>query len=166
MPDAEYEAKLYVDRSHADRALERLRALGYGQSEISLIVDERDLPADQSFESDSSPLAEHGGMGFTGMSVGAAAGGLLGAAIATAASIATVALTAGAATPLVIGPLAAAFVGLEAGAVSGVIVGGLLELGAEAEDWRVGLQNGGVVVVVALKSHADRAGVRKALLSA
>ncbi len=161
----EYESKLYEQRSQAAKALERLQALGYGHDRISLVVDERDLPPDQSFESDSSPLAEHGGMGATGFAVGAAAGGVIGAAIAVASGIAIVALTEGMATPFIVGPLASALVGLEAGAVSGGIVGGLLELGVEAEDWRTGLRKGGIVVVVALKSHEDRATVRKALIS-
>jgi hypothetical protein len=64
-----------------------------------------------------------------------------------------------------VGPLAAALADAGAvGAVGGSIIGGLLELGVEAEDWRTCLRNGGIVVVVSLKSHADRKRVREALI--
>ncbi len=164
MQDIEYESRPYGDRKHAEQALRRLQALGYGPELISLIVDERDLPVDQNFESDTSPLAGRGGMGATGVAVGAGAGGLIGAIVAAAASIALIALTEGAATPFVVGPLAAVLAGAGAGVVSGSIIGALLELGIEAEDWRTCLRNGGIVVVVSLKSHADRKSVREALM--
>ena len=149
----EYESNLYEDRAKAEEALQRLQAIGYGPDRISLIVGERDLPTDQGFESDTSPLAEHGGMGETGEAAGIASGALLGA------------LIGGAAAPFVIGPLAVALTaGLGTGIVFGSIVGALLELGIEAHDWRVGLQRGGIALVVTLKSHADRAAVRRALM--
>ena len=160
-PKLEHESKLYEDRSSAERALERLQAIGYGRDHVSLIIDERDLPVDQSFESDTSPLAERGGMGETGEMAGAIGGGLIGAVVATAVGM-SLALTTGAG--VIVGPLVLALVGLSGGAAWGTIIGGLLELGIEAEDWRAGLEQGGVVVIVALKSHADRAPVRKALM--
>lgn len=162
--DTQYESKLYTDRKHAEQALERLHSLGYERDHVSLIIDEADLPADQNFASDTSPFAAHGGMGGTGMLVGAGAGVLIGA-VTAAAGIAVIALTGGAGAPLVVGPLAVALADAGAiGAVSGGIIGGLLELGVEAEDWRSGLRNGGLVVVVSLKSHADQKAVRYALL--
>ena len=166
MPKTLYESKLFEDRSHAERALERLHALGYGREHISLIVHESDLPADQAFQSETSPLAVHGTIGETGVLTGGIAGGILGAVIAVAIAVAAVALTEGAATPLVIGPVVAAIGGFGAGAVGGSIVGGLLELGLEAEDWRVGLRNGGVVVIVAVKSTEDQDAIHKALMGA
>lgn len=155
----EYEAKLYDDRRRAEEALERLQGIGYGRDHVSLIVDERDLPVDQGFESDSSPLAERGGMGETGALAGAVGGGLIGAIVAGAVG-ASLVIPGGV---LVAGPLA--LIGLTGGTVWGSLIGGLLELGTEAEDWRAGLQRGGIVVVVALRSHADRAAVRNALLN-
>jgi hypothetical protein len=158
----EYESKLYGDRTGAEEALERLQAIGYGRDHVSLIIDERDLPVDQGFESDTSPLAERGGMGETGEMAGAIGGGLIGAVVAAAVGT-SLALTTG--VGVVVGPLVLVLMGLSGGAAWGTIIGGLLELGIEAEDWRVGLQRGGIVVIVALKSHADRAIVRKALVN-
>ncbi len=160
-PKVEYESKLYQDRSSAEHALERLQAVGYGRDHVSLIIDERDLPIDQSFESDTSPLAERGGMGETGEMAGAIGGGLIGAIVAAAVGM-SLALTTG--VGVIVGPLVLVLIGLSGGAAWGTIIGGLLELGVEAEDWRAGLQRGGVVVIVALKSHADRARIRKALI--
>jgi hypothetical protein len=156
----EYESRLYVDRAKAERALEQLEAIGYGRERVSLIVDERHLPIDQGFQSDSSPLAERGGMGETGGMAGALGGGLIGTIVAAAVGTS---LAAGGL--IVAGPLAFVLIGLSGGVLGGSILGGLLELGVEAEDWRAGLQRGGVVVVVALKAHADRAAVRKALMN-
>ncbi|HEX5275472.1 MAG TPA: hypothetical protein VFW34_09385 [Candidatus Rubrimentiphilum sp.] len=158
---SEHESKLYENRARAEQALGRLEAIGYGHERISLIIDEHDLPVDQSFESDSSPLAERGGMGETGALAGAMEGGLIGAITAAAAGTLLVAegvIVAGPLAPLVLA-------GVSAGVVGGTIIGGLLELGVEAEDWRAGLRRGGIVVVVALKTHADRAAVRKALMN-
>ena len=166
MQDNIYESNVYTDRAQAERALERLEALGYGAENMSLIVDERDLPVDRNFESETSPLAGRRGSGATGVLVGAGAGGLIGTIVAAAAAIAILALTEGAGAPLIIGPLAAALAGAGTGVVSGGILGGLLELGVEAQDWHVGLRNGGIVIVVTLKSPQDRTRVRKALMHA
>ncbi len=50
------------------------------------------------------------------------------------------------------------------GLASGGIVGALLEIGIEAEDWRTGLAHGAVGLIVALRAHDDRAVVRDALM--
>ncbi len=160
----QYESKLYADREHAERTLDRLFAIGYGNDRISLILDESELPVDRNFESDTSPMAVAGGFGENGGMLGAATGATIGAFIAAASAAALIAATEGIAAPFVAGPLVATLAGASFGAVGGGIIGGLLELGAEADDWRVGLRKGGVVVVVDLKSSADRGAVRRALM--
>lgn len=157
----EWEAKLFQDRAAGEQALERLHAIGYGPEHISLILHERDLPLDQSFQSDSSPLAERGGMGETGSLAGAVGGGLIGATVAAAVGT-SLAIAGGV---IVIGPLVLLLVGISSGMVWGTLVGGLLELGVEAEDWRSGLRHGGIVIIVALKAAKDRADVRRALMN-
>jgi hypothetical protein len=158
----EYESTLYESREQAEEALKRLQAIGYGREQISLALREGDLPADQNFSSDTSPLAERGAMGEHGQRLGAIAGGLIGT-IAAAAITTAVVLAEGIA--VIVGPVAILLAGAAGGLASGSIVGALLELGVEAEDWRAGLQRGGVGVIVALRSHADRAAVRKALMN-
>jgi hypothetical protein len=101
-------------------------------------------------------------MGEVGGALGTAGGATAGA-LAAAAGTALVA----AAGIVITGPLAFALmgVGLAAGAVWGALVGGLLELGVEAEDWRAGLKRGGTAIVVRLKARGDRTAVRKALMN-
>ena len=160
MEPPQYESSLFKDRVAAEAALERLAAIGYEPDEISLIV------ADRNGVVPDAPLGAEpasGGMGAAGAIAGTATGGILGAILAVAGSAAVVAGTAGAATPLVIGPLAAALAGLGAGAVTGSIVGGLLDLGDHADDWHDWVEKGGAVVAVSLKSPADRQKVKAAL---
>ena len=164
MQGIEYEAKLFKNQIHAEEAVRRLEEIGYGPEQVSLIVDEHDIPQDQNFQSDTAPTAALGGMGETGQSVGAVTGGVIGAIVASAAAAAMIVATEGVAAPFVVGPLAAVLAGVGAGAASGGIIGGLLEVGLESDDWRTGVRNGGIVVVVALKSDADRAPVRSALI--
>ena len=74
--------------------------------------------------------------------------------------------TGGLATPLVVGPMAAALAGLGAGALGGGIVGGLVGVGIgekRAKDYEKGLRDGGILVAVRPKSKEHRADVRKAL---
>ncbi len=164
METTQYESKLFVDRARADRTLERLHAIGYDDDSIALIRDEAELPVDRNFESDTSPMAIAGGFGENGGMLGAATGATIGAVVAAASAAALIAATEGTVAPFVAGPLVATLAGASFGAVGGGIIGGLLELGAEADDWRVGLRKGGIVVVVALKSAADRGSVRRALM--
>ena len=165
MSNVEYESKLYQNHAGAEEALQRLNAIGYDQHNISLVLAEADLPIDQNFASDTSPRAARGKMGDVGMLAGAATGGLIGALVGAATGAALVVGTGGVALPFVAGPIVAALGGLDVGLIGGTIVGGLLELGVEAEDWRTGLRNGGVGVIVSLKSHADQRVVRNALMN-
>jgi len=154
-----YESALFPDTVAAEAALARVVALGYDKDRISVIVagpngDLEGVPAGVDTSDD---------LGVKGASVGAAAGGVIGAIVAAAVSVVAIAGTAGAATPFVIGPLAAALVGLGGGAVTGSIVGGLLDLGDHADDWQDWVQKGGAVVAVDLTSPDDRARVKAAL---
>ncbi|HET9030103.1 MAG TPA: hypothetical protein VFN49_08000 [Candidatus Aquilonibacter sp.] len=115
MANGEYESKLYASEAEAEQALHRLRAIGYDQQRVSLVFGESDLPIDQNFTSDTSPLAARGTMGGVGTLVGAATGGLIGALVAGATSTALIIATGGAALPIVAGPVVAALGGLNAG---------------------------------------------------
>jgi hypothetical protein len=152
-PSAEYETGIYYDTASAEDALGRLHALGYAHEDISVMMDrdtrERDFPA-----SDGSKAAE-------GAATGATVGGVLGAILAgltATGSIAAIVGTGGLATPLVVGPLAAALAGLGAGGAAGGIVGGLVGAGIpehRAREYEKGLARGGIVVGVK-PTEADR----------
>jgi hypothetical protein len=56
----DYESKLYENGKDAECALQQLDAIGYGRDRVSLVMTEGQLPIDQNFGSDTSPLAELG----------------------------------------------------------------------------------------------------------
>jgi len=159
MPTPTYESALFPDNAAAEAAVERVVALGYAKERISLIV----CGPNGTLEGVPDGLDSSGDLGGRGASVGAAAGGIIGAILAVAGSVVAIASTGGVATPFVIGPLAAAIIGLGGGAVTGTIVGGLLDLGDHADDWQDWVEKGGAVVAVDLKSDDDATRVKAAL---
>ncbi len=157
----QFESEIYYAPDSAAAAVDRLHALDYGQDEISVMMD--DKTREQAF---SSMVKAKGS---EGMAAGATVGGILGAIVAgltATGSVVAIAGTAGAATPLVAGPLAAALAGLGVGAAGGGIVGGLVGVGIgekRAKDYEKGLREGGVLVAVRPKSPEHREKVRRAL---
>jgi hypothetical protein len=102
---------MYYDRDPATAAVDRLHNLGYGRDEISVMMD--DKTRERAFSSMVNAK------GSEGVAAGATIGGVLGAIVAgltASGSVAAIAGTGGLATPLVVGPLAAALAGLGAGA--------------------------------------------------
>ena len=119
-----FESEIYYDREPATAAVERLHNLGYGRDEISVMMD--DKTRERAFSSIVNVK------GSEGIAAGATIGGVLGAIVAgltATGSVAAIAGTGGLATPLVVGPLAAALAGLGAGAAGGGILGGLIGVG-------------------------------------
>ncbi|MGA9417916.1 MAG: hypothetical protein WBV40_02120 [Candidatus Cybelea sp.] len=159
--DEAFESEIYYDREPAGAAVERLHGLGYGRDDISVMMD--DKTREKAFS------AVVNAKGSEGVAAGATIGGVLGAIIAgltATGSVAAIAGTGGLATPLVVGPLAAALAGLGAGAAGGGIVGGLIGVGIgekRAKDYEKGLREGGIVVAVRPKSKEHRAEIREAL---
>jgi hypothetical protein len=156
-----FESEMYYDREPATAAVERLHDLGYGRDEISVMMD------DKTRERAFSSLVN--AKGSEGVAAGATIGGVLGAIVAgltATGSVAAIAGTGGLATPLVVGPLAAALAGLGAGAAGGGIIGGLIGVGigeTHAKQYEKGLREGGILVAVRPKSKDHRADVRRAL---
>ena len=159
--DDSFESEMYYDREPASAAVERLHGLGYGRDDISVMMD--DKTREKAFS------AVVNAKGSEGIAAGATLGGVLGAIVAgltATGSVAAIAGTGGLATPLVVGPMAAALAGLGAGALGGGIVGGLVGVGIgekRAKDYEKGLRDGGILVAVRPKSKEHRADVRKAL---
>lgn len=159
--DDAFESEMYYDREPAGLAVERLHELGYGRDDISVMMD--DKTREKAF------AAVVNAKGSEGIAAGATVGGVLGAIVAgltATGSVAAIAGTGGLATPLVVGPLAAALAGLGAGAVGGGIVGGLIGVGIgekRAHDYEKGLREGGILVAVRPKTKEHREKVRRAL---
>jgi len=159
--DDAFESEMYYDREPASAAVERLHGLGYGRDDVSVMMD--DKTREKAFS------AVVNAKGSEGIAAGATVGGVLGAIVAgltATGSVAAIAGTGGLATPLVVGPMAAALAGLGAGALGGGIVGGLIGVGIgekRAKDYEKGLRDGGILVAVRPKSKEHRADVRKAL---
>ncbi len=159
--DDSFESEIYYDREPASAAVDRLHGLGYGRDDISVMMD------DKTREKAFSVLVS--AKGSEGLAAGATIGGILGAIVAgltATGSVAAIAGTGGLATPLVVGPLAAALAGLGAGAAGGGIVGGLIGVGIgekRAKDYEKGLREGGILVAVRPKTREHRADVRNAL---
>ncbi len=159
--DDAFESEIYYDREPASAAVDRLHGLGYGRDDISVMMD--DKTREKAFSAVVSAK------GSEGLAAGATIGGVLGAIVAgltATGSVAAIAGTGGLATPLVVGPLAAALAGLGAGAAGGGIVGGLIGVGIgekRAKDYEKGLREGGILVAVRPKTKEHRADVRKAL---
>lgn len=159
--DDAFESEIYYDREPAGAAVDRLHALGYRRDDISVMMD--DKTREKAFS------AVVNAKGSEGIAAGATIGGVLGAIVAgltATGSVAAIAGTGGIATPLVVGPLAAALAGLGVGAAGGGLVGGLVGAGIgekRAKDYEKGLREGGILVAVRPKSKEHRDEVRKAL---
>ena len=146
----------FRDRGAANRAIEELEKAGYGINDISVMMTEDTRI--QKF------TAEKGNKAPEGATTGGVVGGALGAIIAgltATGSIAAIAATGGAATPLVAGPLAAALAGLGAGAVGGGIIGALVGAGipeVHAKEYEQKLRDGAIMVSVrAAMGDAEKA---------
>lgn len=149
---------MYYDREPAVAAVDRLHRLGYSAEDISVMMS--DKTREKAF------AAMVNAKGSEGIAAGATIGGVITAIVAGLAGTGLVVSTAGAATPLVAGPLAAALAGLGAGAVGGGIVGGLIGVGIgekKAKDYEKGLQEGGILVAVRPKTKEHREAVHRAM---
>jgi hypothetical protein len=146
MTNENFETGIYHDRADAEDAVTRLRALGYTEGEISVMMHD-DTRAREFAAATGSKAAE-------GLGAGAAIGGSLGVIVAGAATMAGVTAIVGSgglALPFVVGPLAVVLAGLGGGAVAGGIVGGLVGAGIpkeQAEIYEKDLSDGGILLGV------------------
>ncbi|MDP9024604.1 MAG: general stress protein [Candidatus Eremiobacteraeota bacterium] len=144
--DDTFETGMYYDRTSAETTVQRLEDLGYSRDDISVMMN--DKTREKEFANQTGTKAAEGAV--TGAAVGGALGGLLAGLTATGSVIA-IGATGGAATPLVIGPLAAALAGLGAGGVTGGIIGALVGAGIpedKAKEYSEGLDRGGILLGV------------------
>lgn len=157
----------FPDRESAEAAVDRLAELGYGQHDVSIVMNQSTRAK---YFGDEAP---HGATD-RGSSIakGAAGGGMIGGTIGAlvAAVVGTGALgitvaTGGIAAPFIAGPLAAALAAGGAGAAAGSVLGGLVGAGVPADDAkRVDRDvEGGSIVVSVHVEDADTEAARRAL---
>jgi len=142
----DFESGIYYDYDAAEARVRRLHELGYTDKEISVMMRDKEKAA--AFVERTGGHAAEGAV--TGGVVGGSLGAILAGLMATGSVIA-IAGTGGAATPLVVGPLAAALAGLGAGAATGGVIGALVGAGVPKEKAVVydeGLGRGGIVLGV------------------
>jgi hypothetical protein len=137
---------LYPDRTSFEAAVEALRAAGFRNSDISVILPERDRTT-KDFAHEINTKAPEGAA--TGAGTGAAAGGVLGWLIGIGAiTIPGVGLLAAA------GPIVAALAGAGAAGAAGGLVGALVGAGIpeiEAKRYAGRIREGGYLISV----HGD-----------
>jgi len=159
----------FHDRDSAEAAVDRLATLGYGQNDVSVVMnhDTRskyfgDDSAGAHGSTDRSSSIAKGAAG--GGTIGGSLGALVAAVVGTGALGLTVA-TGGIAAPFIAGPLAAALAAGGAGAAAGSVLGGLVGAGMPADDAkRVNRDvEGGHIVVSVHVDESDAAAARTAL---
>jgi hypothetical protein len=142
----DFESGIYYDYDAAEARVRRLRELGYTDKEISVMM--RNKEKAEAFAGRTGGHAAEGAV--TGGVVGGGVGAILAGLMATGSVIA-IAGTGGVATPLVVGPLAAALAGLGAGAATGGVIGALVGAGVpkeKAAEYDEGLNRGGILLGV------------------
>ena len=146
---------VFRDRYDSERAFDYLRAKGYADSEINVLMSDKTR---MTFYPDSTQKTKEtrhkaGNQAAEGMGIGGAVGTAVGAALGAVIAIGTtlaVPLTGGASL-IVAGPIVAALAGGGAGAVTGGIIGGLVGAGMTEQNARAydeALRNGGVALGV------------------
>ena len=144
---------MFRDRESAERGYECLRARGYTDKEVSLLMS--DDTRNRYFSKDDPKKTELGTKAAEGAGVGAVTGMGLGALLAGLAA-------AGIAVPglpiIAMGPLAAAFAGGGTGGAIGALIGGLVGYGIPEERaklYETGIREGGIVFGVTPKNDED-----------
>jgi hypothetical protein len=134
--------RMFDDRESAEREWENLRARGYSEKDINIVMSEEGRRRHFS-DASKSELGDKAMKGAgTGAGIGAVAGGTL-AAIAATASLAIPA-----AGLLIAGPIAAGLAGAGAGAITGGVIGALVNMGIpkeHASEYEKGLKRGGIL---------------------
>ena len=133
---------LFDTESAAENAVSQIKALGYGQNEISIVMKNR---------GQAQEFAAHtGSHTMEGIGTGAAIGGTVGAVLGGLLAVGSVALPG--VGLLVGGAFAAMLAGAGAGGIAGSLMGWLVSAGIPedvAPFYERGLSEGGIVVAVA-----------------
>jgi len=147
---------IFRNRANAQAAYDMLRARGYSDSEINVLMSDKTRAEYLAAHTDTAGKVKPGTMAVEGLRVGGAVGTAVGASVAAIAAIGTMALIPG--IGWIAGPLAAAFAGGGAGAVAGGVIGVLVGMGIpedNAEAYHEALREGGVVLGVVPRAGDD-----------
>jgi hypothetical protein len=158
-PRKEMMTAVFRDRHAAIEAYEWLRARGYSDDNVSVLM------SDQTRNSMKDTLRHetipHRTKAAEGIAAGGAIGTALGAGLAALALVGTNVILPGLGL-VVAGPVAAAFAGGGAGAVAGGLIGGLVGLGwseSNAKAYEAALREGGVILGVVPESPEEGAAI-------
>lgn len=153
---------VFRKRLTAEACLTALLGRDYASKDINLMMSDKTRDRDYSSKQVASKT-EAGSYMTEGVGVGGAIGTAVGATIAAIAAIGTSVLLPGL-NLIVAGPIFAALAGAGAGAVTGGIAGGLIGLGMTEQDakyYNKALEEGGVVMSVAVRDSKESGEVRK-----
>jgi len=136
---------IYRDRRHAEQAVDALRAAGFRNSDVSVLLP--DNAGTKDFAHEKNTKAPEG------VTTGAASGGVLGGALGWLAGIGALAIP-GVGPFIAAGPIMGALAGAGVGGAVGGLVGALVGMGIpeyEAKRYEGRVREGGVLLSV----HAD-----------
>jgi len=136
---------IYRDRRHAEQAVDALRAAGFRNSDVSVLLP--DNVGSKDFAHEKGTKAPEG------TATGAASGGVLGGALGWLAGIGALAIP-GVGPFIAAGPIMGALAGAGVGGAVGGLVGALVGMGIpeyEAKRYEGRVRQGGVLLSV----HAD-----------
>lgn len=147
---------IFQNESEAVKAIENLKAVGYGDNEISVIAKNRDESLDRIEDATNADVADSDAD--SKAAGGAVIGGALGGIGALLLELGVFAIP-GVGPFLAAGPIAATIGGLVAGGAVGGIVGALVDIGIDEEDakeYETYLDRGDILVAVDDRDDFDR----------
>src|SRR5437899_4051335 len=136
---------IYRDRLHAEQAVDALRAAGFRNSDVSVLLP--DNVGTKDFAHEKSTKAPEG------TATGATSGGVVGGALGWLAGIGALAIP-GVGPFIAAGPIMGALAGVGVGGAVGGLIGALVGMGIpeyEAKRYEGRVKNGGVLLSV----HCD-----------
>ena len=151
----DYVSKIFRTRDDADRAYNELRAQGYTEHEINVMMS--DNTRDRYFVKDADHDTALGNKVAENAGTGSLIGGGIGAVVGAIAAIGSNVLLPGLGL-IIAGPLAAGLVGAGAGAATGGLIGALTGMGVpeeEATRYRDDIKDGGIYMGYKPKNETD-----------
>jgi hypothetical protein len=142
---------VFRDRANAQAAYDMLRARGYLDNEINVLMSDKTRSTYFATTEEEKEKHKAGTMATEGMGVGGAIGTAVGATLAAVAAIGSTIVLPVFGGLVVAGPLAAALAGGGAGALTGGLVGALVGWGipeSNAKAYEEALREGGVAIGV------------------
>lgn len=158
----------YQDRDDAEAAVDRLAEIGYGQKDVSIVMNDSTRTKYFSHEANGAHGTDRGSSIAKGAAGGGMIGGSIGALVAAVVGTGAIGLTVatgGIAAPFIAGPLAAILAAGGAGAAAGSVLGGLVGAGMPADDAKRvdrDVESGHIVVSVHVDDE-DATAARRAL---